>query len=127
MNILAVDYGTKNIGLAWADTSIGAVLPFGMIGERGEKSGKELARLISAENINLVIIGFPIGTDGKENANTGRVKKFTEELKKIIVVPIEFVDERFSSLAADRMAGGVSRDEKSAMILLQDYLEKNKK
>lgn len=122
MNILAIDYGTKNIGLAWCDTGIGAALPFGLV-----KNIDEVAKVVSEEKIDRVIIGLPVGTDGKENTNTARIKKFGDELKQRVSAPVEYYDERFSSQAADRMEGGVSRDEKSAMIILEDWLTLAKK
>ena len=123
MNLLAIDYGQKNIGLAWCDTGIGAVLPFGVI-----KDGdlKELAKVVKTERIDKVIIGLPMGLDGKEKANTARVREFGEELKNYISVPVEYTDERFSSQQADRMEGGVTRDEKAAMVILQSYLDSRK-
>lgn len=120
MNILAVDFGTKNIGLAWCDTGVGVVLPYGVVKK------EELADFIAKEKINKVVVGMPLGLDGKENANTARVKKFAEELKRQITAPVEFFDERFSSAAADRMGDGVSRDERSAMVILEDYLVRHK-
>jgi len=124
MNILAIDYGTKNIGLAWVATGLGVVLPYGVI---KDKNLVELAKLIKKENIDKVIVGLPFGLEKKENENTKKIKKFTSDLKDLIDIPVEFEDERFSSQAADRMeGGGVSRDEKSAMVILQGYLEKKK-
>ncbi len=124
MNILAVDYGTKNIGLAWAQIGLGVVLPYGVI---KDKNLDELAKLIKKENIDKVVIGLPFGLEEKENENTKKIKQFASDLKNLINIPIEFEDERFSSQAADRMGeGGASRDEKSAMVILQSYLEKNK-
>ena len=120
MNILGIDFGTKNIGLAWVDTAVGVVLPFGIV------SSQELSGLVREEKVDRVVIGLPLGLDGKENANTTRVRKFGEGLKQETGVPVEFYDERFSSQAADAMGEGVSRDEKSAMVILQDYLGKNK-
>lgn len=120
MNILAVDFGTKHIGLAWCDTAIGVILPFGQVKK------DELAELIKKEKIDKVVIGLPIGLDGRENANTGRVREFAAELRKEIAAPVEFFDERFSSQAADRLAGDVSRDEKAAAIILEDYLKRGK-
>lgn len=116
MNILAVDFGTKNIGLAWCDTAVNVVLPYGVTDK------EKLPALIKEEKIEKVVIGLPLGLDGKEYASTARVKKFAEELKSKITVPIDFFDERFSSHAADRMAGGASRDEKAAMMILEGYL-----
>ena len=122
MNILAIDYGTKNIGLAWVATGLGVVLPYGVI---KDKNLVELAKLIKKENIDKVIVGLPFGLEKKENENTKKIKKFTSDLKDLIDIPVEFEDERFSSQAADRMGeGGASRDEKAAMIILQGYLAK---
>jgi putative Holliday junction resolvase len=124
MNILAIDFGTKNIGLAWCETNIGVVLPYGII--RDQKIS-ELFGLIKKEKIERVIVGLPIGLDNKENTNTVRVRKFIEELRPNIPCPVEFFDERFSSAQADRMGEGASRDEKSAMIILEDYLNSKKR
>lgn len=121
MNILAIDFGTKNIGLAWCDTGIGAPLPFGIA-----KNLNDVVKVVKDERIDKIIIGMPTGIDGKENTNTERVKKFAEELKSAVNVPIDYFDERFSSQAADRLEGGVSRDEKSAMIILEGWTSKNK-
>ncbi|MFA7654193.1 MAG: Holliday junction resolvase RuvX [Candidatus Magasanikbacteria bacterium] len=124
MNILAIDFGTKNIGLAWCDTGIGVVLPYGVIRnkEQGVRS-KELSDLIIKERIEKVVIGLPMGLDGKENTNTTRVKKFGGELAAQISIPVDYCDERFSSQQADRSVGGASRDEKSAMVILESYLQ----
>lgn len=120
MNILGIDYGKKRIGLAWADTAINVVLPYGVVG-----SVSELASLIQKERIDKVVIGLSLGLDGKENENTKIVRSFADELKKIIKTHIEFVDERFTSSEADRMEGEASRDEKAAMLILQNYLDKD--
>lgn len=119
MNILAVDFGTKNIGLAWCDTGIGAPLPFGV-----SKNIGDLVKIIKNEKIDKIIVGLPVGMDGKENANTDRVKKFGLELQNLVDISVEYFDERLSSQAADRMEGGVTRDEKAAMIILEDWLQK---
>jgi putative Holliday junction resolvase len=122
MNILAIDYGTKNIGLAWVETGLGVVLPYGVI---KDKNLAELAKLIKKENIDKVVVGLPFGLEQKENANTKKIKNFASDLKYLVSILVEFEDERFSSQAADRMGeGGASRDEKAAMIILQSYLEK---
>jgi len=128
MNILGIDFGTKNIGLAWVNTDLGVVLPFGIIkNHKSEIINGELEKLIKEENVNKIVVGLPTGLDGKENENTKRIRNFSDELKKLIKIPIEFADERFSSYAADRMgSGGASRDEKAAMVILQTYLEMKK-
>jgi putative holliday junction resolvase len=139
MNILAIDYGRKRIGLAWVDTEMGVVLPFGtIINEKyprvaslasqftSSKIINELTVLIEKEKIDKVVIGLPLGLDGKENENTKRVREFVLDLERVIDLPVELMDERFTSKEADSMGGTVSRDEKSAMIILQSYIERLK-
>lgn len=127
MHLLSIDYGTKRIGLAWADTTLGVVLPYGTIEQETlPQKVKELSKLIEEEKIDIVIVGFPVSLDSKENKNTERIKKFVFELQKFTEVPIEYFDERFTSQAADKLGDGVSRDEKAAMVILQGYLERKR-
>ncbi len=126
MNILGVDFGTKNIGLAWVDTAIGAILPYGLIKDEKNKTKlTQLVELVKQENINKVVFGLPMSLQGGENKNTERIRKFAEEVKQNINAPVEFINEMFTSQQADRMGGGASRDERSAMVILEDYIRKN--
>lgn len=127
MNFLAIDYGTKNIGLARASSNMDLVLPFGSVENSDYQLAiKKLAGIIKSENIDNVIIGLPAGLDGSENKNTIKVRNFADDLKKEITASVEFMTEIFSSQAGDRMVGGVSRDEKAAMVILQSHLNKIK-
>ena len=127
MHILGIDYGTKRIGLAWSDTTLGVVLPYGVVEAKNQELGvRNLVKFLRTENINKIVVGFPLGLNGKENANTKRIKEFVFALQQEIDIPIEYYDERFSSQAADALGGGVSRDEKSAMVILDGYLEAGK-
>ncbi len=123
MNILAIDYGTKRIGLAWVQLGLGVVLPYGII-EKPTLQGQVQAvvELIEKEGIDTLVVGLPLGLNGKENENTERVHAFVLALKKAKEISVEFIDERFSSKQADVMGGDASRDEKAAMVLLQNYL-----
>src|SRR3989338_5353483 len=122
MNILGIDFGKKRIGLAWMQMGLDVVLPFGIIEHKNAVA--EIVRLCEAEKIGKIICGLPLGMDGKENANTVAVRDFVAQLKNSSVCPVEFIDERFSSAAADRISGDASRDEKAAMIILQIYLDR---
>ncbi len=123
MNILALDYGRKRIGIAWVDTGINVVLPLGVVENTGDAVYAKLADLIKKENANTVVVGLPTGMDGSENENTKNIRAFGETLQQSITTAVVFFDERFSSRQADAMGNGVSRDEKSAMVILEGYLE----
>jgi len=127
MNILAVDFGTKRMGLAWVDTGLKIVLPFGVVsGKNLAEISQNFVKFIKAEKVDKIIFGLPLTQQGQECVNTVRVRNFVEDIKKYLSVPIDFVDERFSSQAADRLGGEASRDEKSAMLILEDYLSRQK-
>lgn len=125
MKLLGVDYGTKNIGLARASTDVPIALPFGIIDNTDHEIAiAQLIQLVQAEGVEKIIVGLPFGLDGSENENTKRIRNFFSEMQARVNMPVEFINEMFSSHASDRLSGGASRDEKSAMIILQNYLDR---
>lgn len=126
MNILGVDYGEKRIGLAWMDTGLDVVLPFGVIVNESESGARaKLSDLVKKEKIDKVVFGLPFNLDGTENKHTKQIRNFAEQFQNHIDAEIGYVNEMFSSQQADQMGAGVSRDEKAAMVILESY--KNKK
>ena len=129
MNLLAIDYGTRNIGLAWMQEGLDIVLPYGNIDAKNAMN--EIPKLIKEEGIHKVVLGLPLTMDeGTENKNTKRIRSFASELKEKTDIPICFVDETLSSQAADDMFGmdggaevSASRDERAAMQILYTYKE----
>lgn len=124
MNILGIDYGQKRIGLAWVQDGLDLILPYGVI--QYNSWNKELPTLIKEERIQKVVIGNPLGMNGEDTENTKRVQKFAKELHVLCQIPVEFFDERFTSQQADAMGGDATRDEKSAMVILESYLKSKK-
>ncbi len=130
MKILAIDYGTRRLGLAWSDTVLDVVLPHGTIAAPRQASATKaqgvfiagITKLLTESPVDIIVLGFPRGLAGHENQATARVKEFAFELQKHTSVPIEFFDERFTSAAADALGPGVARDEKAAMIILEGYV-----
>ncbi|MFA7245461.1 MAG: Holliday junction resolvase RuvX [Candidatus Magasanikbacteria bacterium] len=125
MNILGVDYGKKRIGLAWLQTGLDVILPFGLVIEKTrEEQLKKIASIIKEERIDKVVFGFPLTLeDMTENQNTNRIKKFAEDLYLLTKKDFEFVDERLTTAEARTMDGDASLDEKSAMLILKTYLD----
>ena len=132
MHILAIDYGSKRIGLAWADLQLEIVLPFGLIQSKGENEiSQQLLDIIKEDHIDLIILGLPYSLKSvtEETPHMKKIRKFGALLYNKTGVLVEYMDERFTSQQADHTPGDVSRDEKSAMIILESYLfqQKNKK
>lgn len=125
MNILAIDFGTKNLGLAWVGSGVDVVLPYGCVEAKNWKT--ELPKLIREERIDMVLVGIPYGPDGEETKNSERVRLFIRELGTLVDVSIETIDESFTTREAQSMEGDASLDEKSAMLILSEYLNLKKK
>ncbi len=131
--ILAIDYGKKRTGVAVTDVL--QLIANGL----GTVSTPELEGFIreyvGREPVACIVVGYPRQMDNTDSENMRRIVPFVNRLKKIMPgIPVELVDERFTSVLAHRamLEGGLKKkarqnkalvDEISATILLQSYLE----
>jgi len=121
---IGIDWGEKRIGLALADSEIKIATPFKTV-----KNIDEVKRTINNEQIDVIVAGKPISiTDCKLQITNKKFNEFLQSLKNKINLPIELVDERLSSKAADALVGSkkakASKDAIAAMLILQLYLDK---
>ena len=131
--VLAIDYGTKRIGLACSDPFRLFAQPVGTFDRPG--LSKALGKLLLESVIEKVIVGYPLSSSGEQNTMTGVVDRFIEELhEEFPQLLIERLDEHHSSRDASHIliASGRSRKERkekgrldsaAACVLLSDYLE----
>jgi putative holliday junction resolvase len=131
--ILAIDYGTKRTGLAVTDplriiaTALETVETSGLI--------DYLKKYFVKETVDEVVIGMPRQLDNTDSATAPNVRKFIEKFKiTFLSIPIQTIDERFTSSIAQRamIDGGMKKkdrqvkgnvDKISATLILQDYLQ----
>jgi len=130
--ILAIDHGTVRIGLAMSDEMQLVASPFKTL-QNGPRIVEEIARLIRDKHVVKVIIGAPILMSGQKGTAMERVERFVELLSKALEheVPLELVDERLSSVTAERALKREGHmidpkeglvDQLAATVILQDYL-----
>ena len=131
--ILSIDYGKKRTGLAVTDPL--QIIPNGLATVATSTLIDFLKDYLSRESVERVVIGEPRQMNGEASENLARVQQFVARFKKLFpTVPIEFYDERFTSVLAHRaiMDSGIGKkarrnkalvDEISATIILQDYLQ----
>jgi putative Holliday junction resolvase len=121
---LGVDWGEKRIGLALADSEIKVATPFKVAG-----SINEIVKIIKEEEIDVVVVGKPLRMSNVDLRLPNDYLKFLDLLKDKVNIPVEMIDERLSSKAADALEGNkknkASRDAVAAMIILQGYLDKH--
>jgi len=133
MRILALDHGTKRVGVAVSDPMKMIAQPLEFIApEPFAAFLQRLHVLILEKEVELILIGMPRNMDGSYGPAALKVQEFVAVLKESIAVPIKLWDERLTSAQANRflIAAQVRRskrkekvDQTAAAILLQSYLD----
>ncbi len=130
--ILAVDYGSRRIGLAVSDPLKIVATPLETLVITGEKEAVPLLKqVIDINEVDTVLVGYPLGLHGNKTDQTRRVDQFIDQLKQAVSARIIPWDERFTSLEAEDILRqkGIKPsenkglvDQMSARIMLQEYL-----
>lgn len=119
---LGIDWGKRKIGLALADNQNRLATPF-MVA----KSLEEVLAIIRQEGIDELVLGKPISLGGEDKKFTVGFSTFVAALGSRSGLPINLVDERLSTKAANKLSGGKKQKAKedaiAAMIILQSYLD----
>ncbi len=128
--IVCLDVGEKRIGVAVGDSSIRIAVPYETI----EVDGNEInaiAEIVTRENTDILVIGYPRNQAGEPTAQTKYVEEFTKSLTGI-ASKIVFQDESLTSVIAEKRLADYNRpyskadiDAEAAAIILQDYIEAN--
>jgi putative holliday junction resolvase len=126
MKLLGIDYGDAKVGLAMGDSESQMALPYQILKCNGwDALIIEIQKICVSERIEKIIIGLPVSADSKESMQASRTREFAKKPDDNINVPIEFLDERFSTQQAQKLSPGKDEDDVAAMLILQNYLDKN--
>lgn len=131
--LLAVDYGERRIGLAISDPMGIIASPAGFIARRAGKRAPvaEIIRRATALEARGFVVGLPLDENGEDTDRATEVRRIAEDLQRRTGLPVELIDERYSTAAALRAIremGGSTRQRKgevdalAATILLQQAL-----
>ncbi len=129
---LGVDYGDARTGLAVCDVSGSLASGIGTLREGGMRhTAQRVAQEAAARSCVRIVVGLPKNMDGTEGERAATVRAFADLLKAETALPVDFCDERMTTMVAYRYLGasetyGKKRkdavDTLSAEIILQDYL-----
>ncbi|MBI2294023.1 MAG: Holliday junction resolvase RuvX [Betaproteobacteria bacterium] len=131
--VLAFDFGEKRIGVAVGDTAVGIAHPLTMIAAADrQRRFAAITALLEEWRPARLVVGLPAHLDGAEHELSRLARKFARELGTRFGLPVEFVDERLTSVAAEASlaAAGVAPrkrklrvDQVAAQEILQDYFD----
>ena len=134
--ILSIDYGKKRTGLAVTDPL--QIIAGGLATVATSELFDYLKAYIAREQVEMIVIGEPRQPNGEPSENLARVQQFVNRWRKAVPeVPIQYYDERFTSVLAHQamLDGGLKKkarqnkglvDEISATIILEDFKKKKK-
>jgi putative Holliday junction resolvase len=132
MRWLAIDHGTKNIGLAFSDEREILATPFEVWPSQGEATLARIAQLVKTEGAQALLVGLPRHKDGNESATAPLARAFGEALRDRTGLPLLFWDEHLTSMEAERLLaqrGVKPKDRKArldaaaAAVMLEDLME----
>lgn len=133
ISALGLDVGSKRIGVAGCDGT--GLIATGLTTiERTsfDRDVQQLKELVEQRQAQILVVGMPYSLDGTIGFQAKQVKKFAERLTKALQLPVEYVDERLTSLEAEELIKAEKRspsrnksliDRKAAAIILQQWLD----
>lgn len=131
---LGVDLGSKRIGVAVSDGERRVAVPVTTLERRSQRSEdhQAVADLVSEWEAGVVVVGLPLSLDGTAGPSARAVLEEIDEMRAVLEVPLETIDERFSTVTAKarlreqgvrgRRAAAVV-DQAAATVLLQAWLD----
>ena len=133
---LGVDYGDVRTGLAECDISGMLASGIGTVSEGGMRNTAiRVAKEAEARNCKKIIVGLPKNMDGSEGSRVETVRAFAAILAELTEIPIDFYDERMSTMVAYRFLDGSGTygkkrksaiDTLSAEVILQNYIDRER-
>lgn len=135
MRVMAIDYGTKAIGVAISDELQLTVRPLTTIRRQKQThmpAVEQVGELAIEHEIGVLVVGLPLNMNGTRGDAAEKVEAFVADLRPHLEIPIIFIDERLTSYEADQILRemGIGQkerkaksDEYAAVLILQDYLD----
>jgi putative holliday junction resolvase len=125
VRVLALDYGLRRTGVAVSDASGTLARPVSIVDRAGGEDGlKELERLISELEAELVIVGMPLTLRGEHGRQAQVTEEFVSLLRARVGIPVETFDERYTTALAQQTRSSTPEDALAAAHLLQGWLDR---
>ncbi len=122
--LLAFDYGAKKLGVALGNTLLKQARPLDLILEP-TRHGRfaRIEALLATWQPERLVVGLALATDGSEQYASQHCRRFARQLEGRFGIPVVLVDERGSSVEAQKITGNAPDDAVAAAIILQRYFD----
>jgi putative Holliday junction resolvase len=139
MRVLGLDLGEKRIGLAVSDEEARIAFPAGFIERKGRRTDLAvLTALVRERGVGSAVVGLPLHMDGRRGPEAEAAERFARELAEAAGIPVVLLDERWTSVAAERALQETGRrvkqrrgrgevDAIAATLLLSTHLERERR
>ena len=139
MRWLGLDLGEKRIGLAVSDEEARIAFPAGCLERKGARRDLEaLCALVRERGVGSAVVGLPLHMDGRRGPEAEAAERFARALADAAAIPVELLDERWTSVAAERALQETGRrvkqrkgrgevDAIAATLLLSTYLDRRRR
>lgn len=139
MRVIGLDFGTKTVGVALSDEA--GIIAQPLVTIERKHAGKlrqtyaQIERIIDEQDVGAIVLGYPKNMNNTEGERAEATKQFMEDLERRTGLPVILVDERLTTVEADRILEetGVAVsarksyiDKMAAAIILQNYLDREK-
>jgi putative Holliday junction resolvase len=125
VKVLALDYGAARTGVAVSDPTGTLARPVGVVEKASSEAGlARLLELVRAEEPDRIVVGLPLTLRGEHGEQARATERFVATLRKAVDVPVESLDERFTTALAAQTPARAAEDARAAAHLLTTYLER---
>ena len=123
--VLALDYGAARCGCAVSDPTGTLATPLEPVLRPGTRKGiRRVVTLAEELAVRRIVVGLPLSLSGGDSAQTVETRAWAEWLSKLVPVPVELYDERFTTKLAAQAGGSASEDSRAAAVLLDEWLRR---
>ena len=135
MRVMGLDFGSKTVGVAISDPLFVTAQGIEIIRRKEENKLRHTLQLIGEYEVGQIVLGLPKNMNATEGERVEKTKEFADKLARRTGLPVAFMDERLTTVAADRtmMEAGVRRENRkeyvdmiAAVLILQEYLDRQR-
>ena len=123
MKVMALDYGSARTGVAVSDPTGVLARPLGVVERAASERGlARVVELVREERPVRIVVGLPLTLRGERGEQAAETERFVEALRAAVDVPVESLDERFTTSLAAQTNARAAEDARAAAHLLETYL-----